>query len=148
MSKNKSIIATFVSLFVLLSSVMAFCYIPQAYGADEESKILFDMGNGDTYWYVASEGSTIDEVLKNTAIENGMEYSSTGNIITLEGKTEVVIGSTGDGGSTTVSGNTGNIQNTKWNVFVWNDSISEWVMAENLSDPYDDEYLALAFYPD
>lgn len=148
MSKNKSIIATFVSLFVLLSSVMAFSYIPQAYGADEESKILFDMGNGDTYWYVASEGDTIDEVLEKTAIENGMKYSSIGNTVTLDGKTEVAIGSTDDGGSTTISGTTGIIQNTKWNVFVWNDSTSEWDKAANLSDPYDGGYLALAFYPD
>lgn len=150
MNKNKSLIAVFISLLVLLSSAMAFCCISHAYGADEEGNILIDNGNGDTSWYVASttSGSTIGEVLENTSIDNGMSYSRSDDIITLYGKEYTEIGSTGTGGSTKVPGTTGIIQRTQWNAFLWNESSNKWEKIADFTQSYDDECLALAFYPD
>lgn len=145
--KGKStVIALFVSLLMLSSSFAMVSDISDAYGTGTEGNVLFDMGNGKTSWYEAESGSTIDEVLKNTAEANGHTYDS--GPLKIDGVYEKIIGDTDTGGNFESSGTTGFKSTSVWNVYRWDDSTDDkkWVSAD-LTETYDGKGLALAFYP-
>lgn len=135
----------------MVSSALAITIdISDVHGAEGEGNILFDMGNGETSWYEAEHGSTVGEVLKNTAEANGYEYGySNSEGITLNGISKKIIGSSVPGGDFKNSGTTGKKSVSGWNIHTWNDSseIKEWMTISDLSTEYNGEDLALAFYP-
>ncbi len=133
---------------MLSSSLVIITDISDVHGAENEDNILFDMGNGETSWYGAESGSSVDEVLKNTAEANGHEYSSLGDL-TIDGISKKTIGSTSTGGSLKSSGTTGKFSDSIWNVYIWKDTVEgkKWVEI-SLSAEYDGGHLALAFYPE
>ena len=110
-------------------------------------KVLFDMGNGDTIWSDISSMGTIDAVLRATANSNGLDYSSSGNTITVNEVTTKTIGAKASGGSLSKPGTTGKTETAGWIPYVWNTNDKQWAVVSDISLPYTGGYLALGFYP-
>ena len=139
-------------MFAMLAAVMMlFVAVPFSGSAEASSpsdqKVLFDMGNGKTVWsdpVVLTSADTIDDVLKQTALVNGMTYASSGGVIEINGSSETVIGAAGSGGSVKVPGTTGDTVTSIWSACAWNGT--EWVPAD-ITDAYDGGAICAAFYP-
>lgn len=120
-------------------------------GNDVRSMVLFDMGNGDTEWYDAEDGTTYDEVLENTAEINNMKYVNDGiDSIILNDLKSIQIGDGAGTGNISTSGTTTVTTESHWTAYRWDATAKIWIKIPftELNDPYEDEYLALSFYPD
>ena len=119
-------------LGITLLVAIAVCLTLPSSEADavgEEPKVLMDKGNGQTYWSVAS-GDTLDEVFTAAFSENGMSFSSSGTVITVDGLTSRTLGTT----------------TSSWNYYVY--SGGSWVKTDySGSAAYSDSYIAVGFYP-
>ncbi len=111
-------------------------------------KVLFDMGNGETIWSDASGMGSIDDILRRSAADSGLDYISSAGKITINGITETTIGASSTGGSLSKSGTTGVKAVSHWVPFKWDTGSGEWVKITDISAPYAGESLAVGFYPD
>jgi len=113
-------------------------------------KVLFDMGNGNTLWSDVSTIGTIDEVLGKAASDCGLVYSSSGNIITVNGVADSTIGGAASTtkGSFSASGTTGVMVTARWVPFEWDSGSGEWRQITDIYAPYAGGSLALGFYAD
>ena len=116
--------------------------------ADQSQKVLFDMGNGETTWSDINTMGNIDDVLRKSASNVGMDYDSSSNVITLNGVTNTTIGASSTGGSLSKSGTTGVTVSSKWVPFQWDSSNEKWVEITNIYLPYSGGYLAVGFFTD
>lgn len=134
-------------LSVLLAAVAIISMPVGDVDGDSTNSVLFDSGNGETIWVPAVSGTSYNDVLKRTADSAGIPYDSTG-LLTVYGISTETIGGADSGGSLNVSGTTGITSVSVWTAYRWNASGDTWEKITNLGDPYNSEYLALAFYPD
>lgn len=138
-----------ISIIAVISLLLVTCPIIMAsediQGADDQSKILIDVGNGDTEWYDVSAGNTYRDVLRNTVTSNGMTYSDSPEFI-IDGVKAITIGSADSGGTLSVEGTTGTTTHTVWTAYLW-DETDGWKEIPDLDTAYGSEHLALAFYP-
>ena len=135
-----------VTALLVISSLMISIDTDAAGSGDE--KVLFDMGNGDTIWSDINAMGTINDVLRTAATQSGLDYSSSSNVITVNGVTQTVIGAASTGGSLSSSGTTGVKSTAKWVPFQWDSNSGKWVKITNISSPYTGGSLALGFYAD
>jgi len=85
-----------------------------SYSADSDSKILFDMGNGEVYWSdVDDETGTMGSISSKAATSLGITFSDAG-VITINGKSTATV----ETGS--------NFKFYQWAQYVWNDVSSTW----------------------
>ncbi|MCL2295660.1 MAG: iron chelate uptake ABC transporter family permease subunit, partial [Methanomassiliicoccaceae archaeon] len=143
--KNAKKTVLFAVALLTISPLLVF----SADAADSDSeRVLFDMGNGDTVWSNVSGVGTIDDMFRRAASDCGLDYSSSGNTITVNGVTSTTIGAASAGGSLSKSGATGVKVTAKWVPFKWDSGSGKWTKISDISSPYAGGALALGFYPD
>ena len=103
-----------------------------AEGDSSAQAILFDKGDGNTYWVDAdSSKTTIEEKISAAATAAGLTYSRTGVDVTIDGVTTATVGS----------------QTTGWRYYeyesnAWVDKTASYDGSANVTNP-----VALGFYP-
>jgi ABC-type Fe3+-siderophore transport system permease subunit len=116
--------------------------------SSENTELLLDEGNGDTYWMDITTSSTYASTIEDTLNNAGYTCTISNSVISIEGKTSETIGSlASSGGTFIVSGTTGITVTSYWIAYIWNEDTSEWETITDLSDNYNSEYLAVGFYP-
>lgn len=123
-----------VLMAVLVALVAILAVTSESAEADEGDSVMIDMGNGETYWYLGESSGTLDTVLSNALTSFGMTYSSSGTVITVDGRTSVTV--------------TGSVDvTTMWRFYQWTEGA--WA---DLTDSFDGSTpysgtVALGFYP-
>ena len=134
-------------MIIALVAVLAIASFPllsdDSSADDVESKVLLDYGNGWTIWIDQKDGSTLEEIAKNSLTAANLPYSD--DLSTIDGYTATTIGGESTGGSLETSGRTGKTTDCSWKFFTW--SGTEWTVAE-ASQTSDGSPVAVAFYPE
>ena len=139
---NRKIIASMAVVAVLLVTAVS---IPMPSEASGGTDVLLDWGNGSVEW-AEGDGRTVADVIGDALVGLGVEFEDGPDGITVDGTSQVTIGSDDTGGSLTQSGSTGNSVTTYWHAYVWNGA--SWTEVSDLDASADGSALALGFYPD
>ena len=138
---NRKIIASMAVVAVLLVTAVS---IPMPSEASGGTDVLLDWGNGSVEW-AEGDGRTVADVIGDALVGLGVEFEDGPDGITVDGTSQVTIGSDDTGGSLTQSGSTGNSVTTYWHAYVWNGA--SWTEVSDLDASADGSALALGFYP-
>jgi len=144
-SIQKSILFGVVALLLFSPLIIA---ADSAAASSDSEKVLIDMGNGDTYWSNVSSMGTFDDIFRAAASSDGLDYSSSSNMIIVNGVVPITIGAASNGGSFIKSGTTGVKSTAEWVPFEWDSNSKEWVKITDISSQYTGGSLALGFYAD
>ena len=139
---NRKIIASMAVVAVLLVTAVS---IPMPSEASGGTDVLLDWGNGSVEW-AEGDGRTVADVIGDALVGLGVEFEDGPDGITVDGTSQVTIGSDDTGGSLTQSGSTSNSVTTYWHAYVWNGA--SWTEVSDLDASADGSALALGFYPD
>ncbi|MBO4569351.1 MAG: PQQ-like beta-propeller repeat protein, partial [Candidatus Methanomethylophilaceae archaeon] len=121
--------AIFATVLLAVLIVMASSAMLPSEADDVEKQVLIDMGDGDTYWSPASGGSVAD-VLSAAARTAGLTLSMDGGKISVDGVSEVTVGS----------------QTAGWRLYSWKDGWED-VTASTPLDSRADTSIAIGIYP-
>lgn len=150
---RNTVLAVFL-IIISLSVMSVFVIGSDATPSDESESdiILFDMGNGKTTWEspAYSDGDTVDKMLSKTAEAAGLSYEFSAGSISIDGKTEEVIGTGSGSGSFEISGTTSTVVVSSWHLYSWDETVKQWSDEDMsvLSDPYSGGEYAIGFHPD
>ncbi|MCQ2078607.1 MAG: iron chelate uptake ABC transporter family permease subunit [archaeon] len=122
---NKKLI---MALAVASISILALLQFAPASEADGTVTVLIDKGNGQTYW-TEGTGSTLDEILGSVCDSMNMKFSSNGDTIKVDGRSDYTIGST----------------TARWTYYEYD---SEWTeRTYSGGDACGKSFIAIGFYP-
>lgn len=153
-AKTASMVILVMLVMIPMGSLMDF----SAEGSEVE--VLFDFGNGETYWTTSDEMTYLN-ISEDAALEAELTFSASPDVTingitstTAEKKNYVradypnLTRSTGTGVGVTPFASA-NIQ-TEWNLYGWDDVLSKWTLlsTSDLNDDCDHDSIAWGFYPD
>ncbi|MCL1978847.1 MAG: iron chelate uptake ABC transporter family permease subunit [Methanomassiliicoccaceae archaeon] len=123
--KKRLIIALFACALMVSPLVM----LEYSDGEGTSSKVLIDMGNGDTYWADAdTDGATYRDVLASALDGLGLSYSFSGKIV-VDGRDDFTIGKV----------------KTSWRIFEY--GAGGWTEKSGIGSKYNGGSIALGYYP-
>lgn len=146
MRGNAAIPALFVVSVMLFAAVLPVSDAEGAATSVYEGDFLLDRGNGDTVWMAIVSGTTYSDTIESSLSAKGISCSYSAGTFTIEGKSDVTIGSASTGGTLALPGTTGVTVSNTWRAFSWDPAVSEW--SEVSPDAtYSGGPLAVGFYP-
>lgn len=128
---RKSVAVTLSILLLVLALLVPSAEVSSSSSSSSEEGILFDLGNGRTYWSDA-EGGEIKSTTENAASMLGLSIEfKDDRLASLDGVQDILIGTS----------------STSWKYYVWSETEWEYVPEYDLTLSFSG-YVAWAFYPD
>ncbi len=136
--KTMAITAILLMLVTVLSPI-------QFTDASTGGNTLVDEGDGTVHWAHGS-GDTVIDMALDALDDLGIPATYSEGVLTVDGRSSMMIGSEDDGGTFSTSGTTGTTVTTSWRTYGWTGDAWESVDPNAAGSGY--SHIAVGFYPD